>query len=207
MTTVWLKTSIPGIIILGAIGSILAIYLLRLVKWFTNRYLLPVFIIYITQHARPYAYGRALTRRLYRRKEVSKLFFHLTLGIAGAALGGLLLIMAMSLTIYSFCHSYPTTSWWNFIFVAVTFVLGHSCLMDICWFAGVWQVLGREDHDFIRGLVKDGHNVWTVLKILDDLDAEEAKKKEEANKALLATGVAPDQLNNAKTPNPPVLPI
>ena len=204
MPTEWLKSSIPGIIILGTIGSIIAVYMLALAKWFANRYLWRVAHVYLTQHARPYVRARALTRRLYRHKEVSKLIFFSSLLLLSLALSFLLFSAALLGTIYSFCSTYPATAWWQFILVAVTLVLAHGLLKDISGVAGAWQVLVLEDYNFISKLVGKGQNVWKVMQILDEVEADEAKKREESKRLLqLPTTTLPELPNAVTSESPP----
>jgi hypothetical protein len=103
----WLKISIPGIILLGTVGSILAVYLLGLGKWLAKRYLFPALEIYAATNVRPYVFARALATRLSRRKESTKLLFFSLVMFICAVISSILFLGAIIFTVFFFTIAFP----------------------------------------------------------------------------------------------------
>lgn len=150
----WLKNSIPGIILLGALGSILALVLLGLAK----RLLIQGFTLlekFILLNYRPYVVSRLLTRRFLNRGETAKLVVYAALSFGGWAWDSLLLLMLASLAVIRFSTSALQGWGIGYCLVVGAFVVLMLWLRDAVGAAGVFSVLFSDDSKEMKRLRRD----------------------------------------------------
>jgi hypothetical protein len=166
----WLKTSIVGIILLGAVGSILAVIILNGLKWFAKRYIIEWLLRYVSQYARSYVSAVILTRRFVKHKQFEKLIFQCVFAIGEAFFSGsifLVLFIASCGAIYRAHLNHVPISNIDIGLIVAALVFLHLCLKDVNFIAGMYFVLMADDLKEVESLLKKSKSLASILKLTD----------------------------------------
>lgn len=164
----WFKTSIIGIVLLGSVGSILAVFIIGGVKWFTKRYILEFILSYLAQHARSYASGVLLTQRFVKRNQIEKLIFQCVFFVGGSLFSTsvlLTLIAATFVVIYRSYSQHLPVSGLGIGLIITTLVCFHSWFKDMSFTTGMYSVLIADDLKAVRSLLEKHRSVEKILEL------------------------------------------
>ena len=162
----WLKTSIPGIILLGALGSILALPLMRLLKIGLQR-ILTLVERFLLLNYRPYTITRLLTKRYLDEGAWVKLLAWLLFCICDWVFTSTLVVAFCGVTVYRFAVSGVTLS------IASYTLVFFSSLACLLWFrstvvlAGIHSLVLGEDYRQMKSLKGDIHVLTFLAEAVD----------------------------------------
>ena len=155
----WFKTSIPGIVILGAFGSILALALLKISKralpnlssFVKNRFLFPLLYRFYKRAV----IEQIIAARLMKAGERTKLLIHCCWIFAWLVISTVVLFTAVSLTILYFAVTPFYLSFGAFLLVTLSFLSLINLLGDAFSAVAVYEVtLGRDLEEQVHTLKK-----------------------------------------------------
>ena len=102
----WFKTTVPGIVLLGVAGSLIAAALLKLLR----RYLAPVLVRVVGPWLRPFVLARVLALKYVILKDQGKLTYLIVISVAGFCASYTLLIAgAGAYAVYVTQNGFPRT--------------------------------------------------------------------------------------------------
>ena len=184
----WLKGSIPGIIILGAIGSVVAVYALSGVKWLLQRF----FYTYFAQHLRPYVYAKILTQRFINRKETESFIFFCVFAVVGMFASWCIATALVFACFYSYFTVGVSYSYGQIAILSITLVALHLACKDAFAMAAIWSVLMQDVHKDLQKLLKKPGLVYRAYGLVEEKsmpkNVEETKVVEKgANPSLEPT--------------------
>ena len=151
----WFKTSIPGIIILGALGSILALVLLKVIKravphlsgFLLNRFLFPFFKFVMAEEL--------VAVRLMKAGDQTKLLIYCVWIIAMLLMSTVLLLISLAVTTLYFVVSSRHLTFGAFLLVTLSFLSLLNWVGDACTAVAVYDVtLHGEYKEQVRTLKK-----------------------------------------------------
>lgn len=99
----WLKTTIPGIVLLGALGSALAYFISKPIGWLLRKLALRLLGTAVVFNLRPFMVAWLQTSRYVQRKEDSKLVVLAMFLVCGFFLSSGLLIFFGAATVLRRC--------------------------------------------------------------------------------------------------------
>lgn len=152
----WLRTSIPGLILIGTLGSLAALLLLRLVKLLTKRLLFPLGLrLLVPIMVRPLLQAAALTKRFVNRSEDTKLIVYAinTIGLYFLRFG--LLTLLVLTTIIYFVYAGPRLTGVSFALMSLSGLLFILVVRDLFASAGILAVLLLNDLREVKRILKD----------------------------------------------------
>lgn len=123
----WFKTTILGIIILGAIGSLIAYYIIKVSQWVLKKYLIEFFRNFAIRYVKYAIIHVELSRRLSHIPNSKLYFVHfITVGIL-AIISTIIFFSFLTITILFFTIKGPFLSIFSFALVII-------CFLSLSWF-------------------------------------------------------------------------
>ena len=155
LTSTWLKTTVGGIITLGAIGSIVAFAALKVVGAIGKRLFRVAFDRFMFSNVRPFSFAALLCYRYAAEGRWADLVIY-TIGLfasfsADLVLFGVCLLATVVVAIQLGIAS-PGLLVTLVIFTGLTFIL---LLRDLMSIAGIWAARFHQEHTELRKLLKD----------------------------------------------------
>ena len=177
----WLKSSILGIIILGALGSILAIFMLRFLKWLVRRYALTCLASYAARNVRPYILASVMTTRLIRMKETEKLIFYSLYSAVSFMFNTVIMEVLIIATVYVFIKYGTTLGNLQIVMVALTFIAANCWVREMFSFSGITRVLLYDDYlevtKKLKDILKTPRNVFDMAKVITEMNLDQVVPK------------------------------
>ena len=140
----WFKTTMPGIVLLGAFGSIIAFYLLKLLHWIANKYLSSLLRRFFLPMFR-YHVLHKLVALTFADTTSTKSVIHFIYLVAELIITSLLLVFTLSLTCIYFIVKGAVLSYGSFLLVVISFLAFYMWLRDVSGFFGAFMVTIRKD--------------------------------------------------------------
>ena len=142
----WLKTSILGIIILGALGSILALILLRFGRWLFRKTIDSAYSrFFFPWFRKPYILHQSLTNRLMEYEDKTKLLIYANWKLGNISITTALFFVMISVNILYFTISGIRLSTSSFILITLTFLVFRMWVDDVIGGLAVYDILLRSD--------------------------------------------------------------
>ena len=161
----WLKTTIPGIVILGMFGSIVAYYVLKLFAFIGRKVFKPMVDRVLLSGVRPFSEGILMTMGFASSGRwaqlVSYVVFVMTTFVGNFVLFALSLI-ATIVVILHFGIDPPTLP---ITLVAITGLLFISFVRSFALMGGMFTVLFLQDRNAATRVLKDSETVFNVVKM------------------------------------------
>lgn len=178
----WLKNTVPGIIVLGATGSILAYYLIKLFRVAFLKVLDGVMF----SHLRPFVLSQLLTIRFLKRNDLPRLITWLLFTIVGFLIStGIFMVFTVLAAVYFTAFGIHSTR----LAVTIVAIVGLS---GIFWFRDCFTVMGvaKEllftDYKELKALLKEKGAVIALAKHFNaelQQPSKESPKQERTEKS------------------------
>lgn len=125
----WLKTTIPGIIILGALGSMVAFFILKLIAWFYRKYFGQFLKRILTPLMQETFVSKIIAHRFTQTEPNKAQYFFIFL-IVGFCVTSIFLSSCITITCVYFivCGSLLTP--WLFTIIVLSFLVFYQWLHD-----------------------------------------------------------------------------
>jgi hypothetical protein len=155
----WLKTTVLGIILLGAIGSIAALYILKLLRWLLRKPAWRVYFRVLISNLRPLLVSWLMTSRYVETKEDVKLLVNSMMLIASANVALVLFILfSVESASYFFTVGVQLTAF-SFFLVTLACLSFIFLLRSTAAVAGMFSVLLLDDYLRAKELLKSKASV------------------------------------------------
>jgi len=177
--TVWAKTTVLGIVILGALGSLLALLALKILRWLWSK-CIDGFMHSLTPLLRGGLVGKFVAQ-LVMAKHADKTVLHYLDMILGLVLSSLLLAVFSVATIVQFSIHGAHATKASILLLSLTFAAAYLWLRDAFFYVSARQVfLGDEVDEYSKTLRKK-----TSVDQLLKMDREQSQSP---NQAVEGTG-------------------
>jgi hypothetical protein len=140
----WFKTTILGIVLLGAFGSILAFYILKLLGWVVNKYFSSLLRRFFLPIFRYHVLHKLVALSFADTPSVKSVIHFIYLAIE-LTISSLFLVAALSVTCIYFIVKGAVLSYGSFLLVVISFLTFYMWLRDISGFFGAFMVSIRKD--------------------------------------------------------------
>jgi hypothetical protein len=151
----WLKTTVPGIITLGTIGSVIAVLLLKVAAVVWKRAFGAALERFFLWNFRPFSFAALITYRYAAEGRWADLSIYATSLFTSAAaflvLFGVSLIATIAVAVQLGVKA-PSLLATLVVFTGVTFIL---LLREVMSVAGLWSVRFQREHVALRNLLKN----------------------------------------------------
>ena len=175
----WFKNTIPGIIILGAFGSIIAYYIIKICHWIIKRYLKDYISKFPIRYIRQLIIHYELSRKLKQDPDTRLQIIHLIYGGIAFLFTTIVLFSFLIVTILFFAIKGPILSIFSILLVIGCFLLFSLFLKDgITFWATLLVNLGKE----IREMEKKFEDDKVVLSYRLKEENEQKQIKDKAAK-------------------------
>ncbi len=171
LVCIWLKSSIPGIVLLGAIGSIVAYLFLKLCAWLVRRYMKGIIIKVVTPLLRNMLTAKLVADHL-DGKYPNKAIAHFTYIVVFLCASTVMVFSFLSLIILYFIIRGPVLGLGIFILIIIDFLVFYAWLSDFSAFSGAYQIYLRHDTDQFNN-----HKINDLIRLVEQVD--ERRKQEE----------------------------
>jgi len=162
----WLKSTIPGIIVLGAIGSILAYYILRLASAIGKRIVKPMLESVIFSNVRPFSEAALLTLGFANTNRWAQMVCYATFVFVEFAANFILFGLSLIATIVVLVHFGIDPPGLPITLVAITGFLLILLVRSFAALAGVYTVLFFRDRSAAMAALRDRRAVLNVIEMV-----------------------------------------
>ena len=167
--TEWLKTTVPGIILLGAVGSIVALFILKALGWIARRLALTAAERFFFFALRPMMTAYLLASRYARSNDLKRLIALSVMVTGGFFLSTGLSVVLIVAVIFYFTTVGPILTPAAFVLVTSTGLILIMWVRDGAALAGIFRTLLERDYKEAKLAFKDKD---LALRAYEDFQGE-----------------------------------
>jgi hypothetical protein len=178
----WLKSSIPGIVLLGALGSIVAYMLLKVCAWLIKKPLRGLIIKVFTPIFRSMVVAKLVADQLDRQSSARAKAHFISLAALFCA-STVVFLTFLGLTVMYFIVRGPVLGFGIYVLIVLSFLTLYAWLTDLAAFFGAGEIYIGKETERMEHHYEKGHSLDALSNLEDEVDKRRMEKLTPSNQA------------------------